>query len=115
MHTYYRELDSFEEDFVTPYLGFNWVRSQGSFGAHGSFCGTDIFPILSHVPFSGVKRLGEVLADNLRHKSRPFGEVACINGLCPVRGDGDESSAVQELHKISLRRHFVGTVILNMC
>ena len=108
------ELDSFEEDIVTSDFGFNCVRGQGSCGAHGSFCGTYIFPVLSHVPFGGGKRLGELLADKRRRESRPCGEVACINGLGLGGGDGDESGAVQELHKIRLRRHFVGTVILNM-
>ena len=99
---------------MTSDLGFNWVWGQGSCGAHGSFCGTDILPILSHVPFGGGKRLREVLADKLRREYRPRGEVAYINGLGPGGGDGDESSVVQELHEIGLPRHFVGTVSLYM-
>ena len=79
---------------MTSDLGFNLVRGQGSCGAHESFSGTDILPILSHVPFGGGKRLGEVLADKRRCESRPCGEAACINGLGPGGGDGDESGAV---------------------
>ena len=74
----------------------------------------DILPILSHVPFGGGKRLGEVLAYERRRESRPCGEVACINGLGPGGCDGAESGAVQELHEIGLRRHVLGTVSLNM-
>ena len=50
---------------MTSDLGFNWIRGQGSCGSHGSFCGTDLLPILSHVPFGCGKRLGEVLTDKL--------------------------------------------------
>ena len=66
------------------------------------------------MPFGSGKRLGEVLADEHRCESRPCGKEACVNVLGPGGGDGDESGAVQELYKISLRRHFVGTVSLNM-
>ena len=48
---------------MTYDLRFNLVRVQGSFGDHGNFCGADILPILSHEPFGGGERLGEVLAD----------------------------------------------------
>ena len=99
---------------MTSDLGFNWVRGQGSCGDHGSFCGTDIFPILSHVPFGGGKRIGEVLAYKRQCDSMPCGEVACINGLGPGGGDGAESSVVQELHEIGVCCHFVGTVSLNI-
>ena len=60
---FFCEFDSFEEDSMTSDLGFNWVRGQGSCRSHSSFCGRDILPILSHVPFGGGKILGEVLAD----------------------------------------------------
>ena len=50
-----REFNSFKEDSGTSDLGFDWVRGQGSCGAHGSFCRTDILPILLHVPFGGGK------------------------------------------------------------
>ena len=99
---------------MTYGLGFNWVRYQGSCWAQSSFCGTDMLPILSHVPFGGGKRLGEVLADKCRCESRTCGEVACINGLVPGGCDGDESGVVQELYEIVLRRHFVGNVSLDV-
>ena len=71
---------------MTSDLGFNWVRGQGSCGAHSSF--------LWNIYFSDI--------------------VACINGLGPGGGDGAESGEVQELHEIGMHRHFVGTVSLNM-
>ena len=43
---------------MTSDLGFNWIRGRGSCGDHGIFCGTDILPILLHVPFGGDKQLG---------------------------------------------------------
>ena len=98
---------------MTSDLGFSWIRGQGSCGADGSLCGKDILLILLYVPFGSGKRLGEVLTDT-RIESRPCVEVACINGLVPGGDDGAESGAVQELHEIGLRRHFVGTVSLNM-
>ena len=67
-----------------------------------------------HVPLGGGKRLGEVFADEQKYKSISCGKVACINGLGPGGGDGAESGAVQELHEIVLRRHFVGTESLDM-
>ena len=91
---------------MTSDLGFNWVRGQGSCGDYGSFCSADIFPILSHVPFGGGERLGEVLAEESRRESRTCGELACINDLGPGGGDRAESGAVQELHEIGLRCHF---------
>ena len=99
---------------MTSDLGFNWVRGQGSCGDHGSFCGADIFPILSQFPFGGGKLFEKVLVDKLQCESRPCVEVDCINGLGPGGGVRAESGAVQELHKIGLRRHFAGTVSLDM-
>ena len=46
--------------------------------------------------------------------SKPCGQVAYINGMGLSGGDMAERGMVQEMHKISLRCHFVGTVSLDM-